>query len=256
MHDAVILVGGAGTRMRSLLGDLPKVLAPVAGRPFLDHLLDHLRIQGARRVVLATGFGSQAIRDHCGDGDAGLEIIHSTETAPLGTGGAVRLALDRIPTDPFWLLAGDSLLAADLEAMAAVHTERRAAGTVALTWVEDRARFGSVEWSPDGEVTSFIEKGASGPGWINAGLYLLSRRMFARLPCWPASLELDILPVWIGHGLYADPRPESWCDIGVPESYQAVRWDAQSAMPDLPVHRPDQVPRPWRAALVQRVPPS
>lgn len=229
MPDAIILCGGLGTRMRPALGNLPKTLAPVAGRPFLDHILDHLARHGIKRVVMAAGSGAEKIRAHCGNGSRwSLQFDWTQELNPLGTGGAIAVARHLVSEGPFWVLAGDSLLTADLGEIEASHRERRAAGTIALAQVSDRSRFGSIELAPGCQVTRFTEKGVAGPGWINAGLYLLSPLMFSELQGGrPGSLEFDVLPRWIGRGLYGHRSDADFADIGIPESYRAVRSGAR-----------------------------
>src|SRR5262245_52364369 len=141
---ALVLCGGLGTRLRPLVGDLPKALAPVAGRPFIDHLLDYLRRQGVTDVVLCTGFGAEQVATHCGDGSAwDVRLRYSPEPCPLGTGGAVRHAQQYI-TGPFLVLNGDSLVRVDLTRLLAHHLDKGARITLALIEVADRLRFGSV----------------------------------------------------------------------------------------------------------------
>ncbi|MBI3945599.1 MAG: D-glycero-beta-D-manno-heptose 1,7-bisphosphate 7-phosphatase [Armatimonadetes bacterium] len=218
---AVILCGGLGTRLRPVIGDLPKILAPIAGRPFLHSLLAYLRGQGITDVVLATGHGAAAVAACGGDGSArGLRLRYSEETEPLGTGGAIRLAAPQIGSDPFLVLNGDSLVGADLARTVAFHQERGARATLVLAEVPDKTRFGSVLLEPDGRVAGFVEKGASGPGRINAGIYVMNREVLQAIPAGRSvSVEREVFPALVGRGLYGLVAPGPFIDIGTPEAF-------------------------------------
>jgi NDP-sugar pyrophosphorylase family protein len=216
--QAVVLVGGLGSRLRPAVADRPKALASVGGRPFLDWLLLALSEQGVGRVVLATGYLAAAFDPHLAGWRAlGLEVELSREASPLGTGGAARLALDRIEGDRLLVLNGDSFCPFDL-------TRLDPAPALWLVEVEDASRFGSVELAADGRVRSFREKvGAVGPGLINAGVYFLDRADLAAIgPGRPASLERDVLPGLVGRGLRGVVGPGPFVDIGTPQSYAAA----------------------------------
>jgi NDP-sugar pyrophosphorylase family protein len=217
----VILAGGLGSRLRSVVGEQPKVLAQVAGRPFLAYVLDHLAEAGVRSVVLCTGYKADAVADQFGASYRGVALTYSRETAPLGTGGAVRRARSLVASDPILVVNGDSYCAADLGAFLALHRDRRAAASLLLTEVADTARYGRVEVDAAGAVLGFTEKAPSGGlGWINAGVYLLGQAFLRALP--PAesfSLEREVFPAWVGHGLTAYRSSGAFIDIGTPESY-------------------------------------
>jgi NDP-sugar pyrophosphorylase family protein len=218
---ALILCGGLGTRLRSVVGSLPKALAPIAGRPFLDYQLHYLRRQGVREVVLCTGYGADAVRGHCGAGSTwDLGVRYSVETEPRGTGGAVKLAEALVGAGPFLVLNGDSFAAADLGSLVAFHRRRGAALTLALAQVPDRQRFGAVTVNAEGAVTAYGEKGLSGPGLINAGVYVMERVVLEAMPAGRAvSLEQDVFPSWIGRGLDGFAAPGPFLDIGTAETY-------------------------------------
>jgi NDP-sugar pyrophosphorylase family protein len=221
--EAVVLAGGLGTRLRSAVPDRPKVLALVRGRPFLAHVLDRLEAAGVRRVVLGTGYGADRVREAIGDRHGRTAIAYSHETSPLGTGGAVRLAAGAAASDPVLVLNGDSHCEADLAAFAAFHRTCGAAGSLMLTRVPDTGRYGRVDLDDVGRVTAFREKGdAAGPGWINAGIYLLSREMLDAVPEGRAvSLEREVFPLWAGRGrLFGLCGGGRFLDIGTPESYR------------------------------------
>lgn len=224
--DTLILVGGLGTRLRSVLRpDVPKPLAPVAGRPFLFYVLQFLAGQGVQRVILAIGFLGQVFEESLKMGmPAGMEIAFSEESEPLGTAGAVRQARPLLTTDPVMVLNGDSICLADLAPMLISHRAKNAKTSILLAWVNDRQRFGAVQIGPDGQIIKFGEKTpASGPGLINAGIYLLSQRALDELPDQvPCSLEYEVFPRWIGAGLYGMPAEAPFLDIGTPPSYTAA----------------------------------
>jgi D-glycero-alpha-D-manno-heptose 1-phosphate guanylyltransferase len=215
--EAIVLAGGLGTRLRGHLDGLPKALAPVAGRPFLAHLLDQLQREGVRRVILATGHLATQVRTAIGLQWGAMEIEHSVEEAPLGTGGALALAARRLRGDGVHVANGDTFLRFELAALERAVREADAALGLALARVEDVARYGAVEVR-DGRVTSFLEKGGSGPGWINAGSYFLTRGALDALPNLPSwSFEEEVLRpggatgAWVAFG---DTR--DFIDIGVP----------------------------------------
>jgi NDP-sugar pyrophosphorylase family protein len=217
---AVILAGGRGSRLRPVLPHQPKVLAEFHGRPFLTYLLDQLVAVGVPRVVLCTGYRGEEIRTRLGDAYGPVPLTYSHEDKPLGTGGALRLALPVLDSDPVMVMNGDSLIEADLQDYLAWFLGRPAAAALLLTRVEDTARFGRVEVAGDGSITNFKEKGVPGPGWINAGVYLLKKAVLELItPQRFLSLEEDLLPTLVGQGLYGQRVAGKFIDIGTPESY-------------------------------------
>jgi len=229
---ALILAGGMGTRLREAVSDRPKVLAPVNGRPFLASLLDRLADAGVRRVVLCTGYLAHQVTEAFKAEFRGMQLLYSREEEPLGTGGALRLALPLLRCDPVLVLNGDSFCDADLGAFLRQHLEAGSPASLVLTRVADVARYGSVETDPAARVLSFSEKGArSGEGTINAGIYLLSRGVLEGIPAGKAvSLEREVFPELIGRGLHAFAGGSRFIDIGVPADYHA----AQAYLSDSP----------------------
>jgi len=217
----VIFAGGLGTRLRAAVSDRPKVLAEVLGRPFLSYLLDQVAAAGVRRVVLSTGYLGEQVEAAFGGGFGGMEVVCSKEDEPLGTGGALRYALPRLQSDPVVVMNGDSYFDADFGALWDAHVERGAEGSMALCEVPDVARFGQVVVDENEALVSFEEKGSGrGAGWINAGIYVLSRAIVESIPEGRAvSLEKEVLPAWIGRGLYGVKGRGKFIDIGTPESY-------------------------------------
>jgi len=217
---ALILAGGLGTRLRPAVSDGPKVMAEVAGRPFLHHLLARLAACGVRDVILCTGYMGERVAE-LGSSFDGMKLRYSCENTPLGTGGAIRNALPIITSDPVLVLNGDSFCTADLRAFCAWHHAHGAAGSLLLTACDDVSRYGSVEVAEDGRVVRYREKNeAGGPGWINAGVYLLGRGVIESIPAGRAvSIEHEIFPAWVGQGLFAWRSPGALLDIGTPDSY-------------------------------------
>lgn len=223
---AVVLAGGLGTRLRSVVADRPKVLADVGGRPFLTYLLDFLARHGFRRAVICTGYMAGAVRAALGETYRGVALDYSEETVPLGTGGALRLALPLVDSPRVFVMNGDSYCDADARAFVrscAAETDSPA-GDLVVVRQNDTGRFGRVLFDDRGRVTAFEEKGRSaGPGWINAGLYLLSRPLLESIPAGRAvSLEREVFPAWAGRGLVAWPTDGAFIDIGDPASYAAA----------------------------------
>ena len=219
--NAVILAGGLGTRLRSVVQDRPKVLAEIAGRPFLTYLLDQLIKVNIGEVVLCTGYRSHQVRDTLGDRYRGLGITYSVETFPLGTAGALRMALALFRSDPVLVMNGDSYCDAEFGSFWQWHRRREAVTSLLLTKADDAQRFGQVQVADDGAVTAFQEKGASaGSGLISAGIYLMSRNLISSIPGGTSvSLEREVFPRWVGHGLYGFETESRFMDIGTPDTF-------------------------------------
>lgn len=223
---AAILAGGLGTRIRSVGGAVPKVLLPVEGRPFLAHLLELLAREGVTRAVLCLGHAADAVWEAAlAHAPAGLTLVASREPEPLGTGGAVALALPHLG-DRFFLVNGDTYLDAALGTLLHFHDARKAALTLSLVRSEKAAEKGTVRVLPDGTVLRFDEKTPEGTGLINAGVYVVEARLLAGVPRDRAvSLEREVIPAAVARGeLVAGwPTDAPFVDIGLPEDYLAVR---------------------------------
>lgn len=216
--EAIILAGGLGTRLKDKLGGLPKPMAPVAGRPFLEILLNQLARCGCTRVILSVGHLHNVIESHFGAAWRGIGIGYSIESAPLGTGGAIRASLAHATEENILVLNGDTYLGADYAAMMRFHAGQSAPMTMAVAHQPDVARYGGVLLDGD-RIAGFEEKGRSGPGWINGGAYVLRRDM-----AWPPNLpekfsfETDFLAPNIARLYPAAFKTEGFfLDIGVPE---------------------------------------
>jgi NDP-sugar pyrophosphorylase family protein len=221
---AAILAGGLGTRLRSVFTDRPKVLVPVAGRPFLFHLLDRLECAEIDDVVLLIGHLGEQVKAALGNSYRGMSLRYSHEQAPLGTGGALRNALPFLDAPEVLLLNGDSHLDADLGKFRQFHLASGAEASLLLALVPDTSRFGRVQLDESGRIARMVEKTAAGEGWINAGVYLIDRYLIEALPSRsPLSLEREVLPQWIGNGQVFGLQHEGrFLDIGTPESYSAA----------------------------------
>lgn len=222
--EAIVLAGGLGTRLRSVVDDVPKPMAPVQGRPFLAYVLDQLVDRGFHTAVLAAGYRHEAIRSYFGEEYRGLALVYSVESEPLGTGGAIRLACNQAHARYVFVLNGDTYLELDYGAMLDEHARAGAQLSMAVCQVSNVARYGTLEVSA-GIVRGFREKGQSGPGWINGGVYILGPELRARLPERAAfSFEHELLvPEVQSIQPIAFPAAGLFIDIGVPEDYARVQ---------------------------------
>ena len=199
----------------------PKVLADIGGHPFLKYLLDQLTGWRIKKVVLCTGYLGEQIEAQFGADYHGLQLFYSREPAPLGTAGALRLALPLIESGTALVLNGDSYCAANFDAFWQWHCLKRSAATLLLVNNPDTERFGRVQVAADGHITRFDEKKAGAePGLINAGVYLIENYFLQSIPeASQLSLEREIFPYWIGRDFYGFQAAGPFLDIGTPESY-------------------------------------
>lgn len=216
--EAIVLAGGLGTRLAGKISGIPKPMAPIAGRPFLEFLLRQLKRAGCTRVILSVGHLHHVVQGHFSTEFCGVRIRYVIEDTPLGTGGAIRKALSAASDESVLVMNGDTFLAADYAAMMRFHQEQNAMMTMAITHQEDIGRYGGV-LIKDQRVMGFKEKGHTGPGSINAGAYVLRKDMQ-----WPATLpekfsfESDFLAPEITRLAPAAFEVDGFfLDIGVPE---------------------------------------
>lgn len=220
-----ILAGGLGTRLREIVGDHPKPMAPVSGKPFLAYVIALLREQGFRHFVLCVGYKAEQVRAHFGTGDRyGVTLDYVIEDIPLGTGGAIRNAREHIE-GAFLLLNGDTYLDTDYTALVAHHNRLHPAGTVGTIGVRsagDTEGRGVMTRDVNGFVQSFQEKSGAGPGWINAGVYVLEPALLETIPAQGSvSIERDVFPTLLAQGkrLGSCETPGYFVDIGTPQGY-------------------------------------
>jgi D-glycero-alpha-D-manno-heptose 1-phosphate guanylyltransferase len=219
---AVLLVGGLGTRLRTVVPSAPKPLAPVGNRPFLELLIQQLSSQGIRSLIMCTGYLADQIEDEFGDGSGlGVTIEYSKESEPLGTAGAVKFAegfLQGVPE--FLVMNGDSFLELDLRQLIQLHRTHGGLATIAVVSVENAGRYGTVHVDSGNKVTEFREKtGNDSPGLINAGIYVFSPAILALIPAGPVSLEKDVFPRLLDQGVHAAREQGAFIDIGTPADY-------------------------------------
>ena len=218
----IILCGGLGTRLRSVVSDRPKALAEISGRPFLTCLLEQLHESRIRNVVLCIGHLGDQIQALFGTNYGRMELAYSHEFEPLGTAGAVRFALPLVSSQKVLIMNGDSFCDINLEAFCMWHQLRKARISIALTGMPDTRRYGRIQADSNGKIREFVEKGeAYGAGWINAGIYIISRHLIESIPTGRAvSLETDMFPKWIKQGIHGYMTGGEFIDIGTPESYK------------------------------------
>ena len=217
---AVILAGGLGSRLRSVVNDRPKVLAMVAGHPFGEWVVKGLQSAGVRHVIFCTGYLGDMVQEYFQDGSNwGMTIDYSHEKDLLGTGGALRQCLSLVRSDPVLVVNGDSYCQVNIQEYLLWHAAAPRAGSLVVVKTDTPERFGSVEMSHNDAIMSFKEKAVSGAGsWINAGMYLLSQKLLETIP-WNQciSLEQDVLPLWVKRGLWAFPSLGTFVDMGTPQ---------------------------------------
>ena len=222
--DAIVLVGGQGTRLRPLTLSAPKPMLPTAGVPFLEHLLSRIKQAGISHVVLGTSYKSEVFSDYFGDGSAfGLDIEYVVEEVPLGTGGGIRNVADRLRHDTSIIFNGDVLSGLDLAALLDTHRTREADVTLHLMEVSDPRAFGCVPTDEDGWVTAFLEKTENPPtNQINAGCYVFSRAVLEGIPAdRVVSVERDTFPGLLAAGAKVAGHVDSsyWLDLGTPNAF-------------------------------------
>jgi mannose-1-phosphate guanylyltransferase len=230
--QAIVLVGGKGTRLRPLTERVPKPALTLVDRPFLAYMIEWLAAHGVTEVVLACGFLPDVLREALAGEEerAGVRIRYAVEPEPLGTAGAIRFAADELGDEleeRFLALNGDVLTDLDLSALLRAHDEWGAAATIGLHPVEDSAAFGLVSSGAGGEVLEFLEKtGERRSGEVNAGMYALQRSVLDLIPPGEnVSIERDVFPRLVGNRLHGLLLDGYWMDIGTPERYLQASWD-------------------------------
>jgi D-glycero-alpha-D-manno-heptose 1-phosphate guanylyltransferase len=224
--QAIILAGGKGTRLRAAVPDLPKPLAPVGGRPFLEHQMAYWSSQGVDRFVLSVGYKATMIVDRIGARFGGAEVLYAIEDEPLGTGGAVLLARQKLSAnEPFLVLNGDTFFDLPLAELKAAHVEKDSDWTVGLFPTRDTKRFLGVNLGADDRLISLVAPAAEELVWANGGVYLISPGVLDRVATHfegQVSLEAEIIPALLNlqTAMYGVRHTGRFIDIGIPEDYR------------------------------------
>ena len=225
--EVIILAGGLGTRLKDVIGNYPKCMAPVNGKPFLAYLFDYVNKQGATRVILSLGYKHKVVIDWLEEQDLYFELDYVVESEPLGTGGGILAAMEVAETDDGAVLNGDTMFKVNLREQYRFHKSKSAEATLALKKMHKFDRYGVVNTNTEGVITSFEEKRFKEEGLINGGAYFLSREAFIgrKLPE-KFSFEKDYLERYVKEkGFYGYVSDDYFIDIGIPVDYDAAQVD-------------------------------
>ena len=232
--QAILLCGGMGTRLRSVVADRPKPMADICGKPFLQYLLEMLRDKGITEVIFALGYMGEMIEEYFQDGSAfGLKIAYSYEEEPLGTGGAIRNALPKILEEEVLVLNADTYFPMDYQGLYRFHQENDGDFSLATRAVPDISRYGAVRRDAAGWILAWNEKLEDGgqplAGEINGGIYVMKKSLIAEIPEGKQSLEQDCVPKWLSEGkrIFGLPFEGYFMDIGIPKDYQQFITDVE-----------------------------
>ncbi|MBK9390806.1 MAG: nucleotidyltransferase family protein [Bacteroidetes bacterium] len=219
--EAIVLAGGMGTRLRYAVADLPKPMAPVNGKPFLFHVLNWLKDFPVERIILSTGYKSESIVEFFGSSFCGINVEYTVEEAPLGTGGAIRFAMQKCAGENILVLNGDTFFPIELDRFLSFHDDRKCKFSLALKPMKDFSRYGSVECKGD-VIIRFNEKKFCSEGLINGGIYIINRKFFESIDLPEVfSVEKDVLEKNTGSGiLRCMVSDKPFIDIGIPEDYK------------------------------------
>ena len=235
--EAILLCGGLGTRLRSVVSDRPKPMADIAGKPFLHYLVKMLSESGVKHLIFALGYMGEQIEVYFQSGeDYGLSISYSYEDSPLGTGGAIRNALSNVSGENVLVLNADTYFHTDYESLLREQLKNKAAMTIASRKIEDISRYGAILKDESGRILRWNEKMSSDqvetprPGEINGGIYVMQKSLIEKIPEGKQSLENDCIPAWLEDGLYLQAIPSDgyFMDIGIPEDYAQFKEDVES----------------------------
>lgn len=223
IKEAIILAGGLGTRLQPVLGNTPKPMALINGNPFLHYVFHYLRFYKVPRVILSVSPMTRSIEEYFGNKYHGIELIYSYETEPLGTGGGVKLALQKCSSDTVLVLNGDTLFSVDLNQLSTFHIKNNAQITLALKYYDEIGRFGKVNIDHRFRITGFEEKKGdiSKSGYINGGVYLINLPLFSSIN-FPNtfSIEKDFFEKYLEHiNFLGFVSNKYFIDIGIPEDY-------------------------------------
>ena len=225
--ECIVLAGGLGTRLQSVVENVPKCMAPVNGKPFLHYVFDYLEQQGCTRVILSLGYKHEYVLQWLKTEQRSFIVAHVIEATPLGTGGGIQLAMQQAKEDNVFVLNGDTMFRADLKEQEEFHTTKKATTTLALKSMRQFDRYGVVNVDEEGRITSFEEKQYKDEGLINGGVYLINREAFLQkqLPE-KFSFEKDYLEAFVSEGnFYGYSSDGYFIDIGIPTDYKQAQED-------------------------------
>ncbi len=227
-NEAIILSGGVGTRLKTVVPDKPKPMAIINGKPFLEYLLNYLAKNGITHVILSVGFKAEQIQDYFGNKYRNLDISYAVENQPLGTGGGIHLALQKAKSENVFIINGDTLFNVNLQNLSKIHKQYNADLTIALNKVEDGSRYGTILTDDSDKIVSFQEKQKEKRiALINGGTYLISKKTFLNIN-FPEkfSFEKDFLERYFNkHSFYGITFDNYFIDIGIPETYKKAQVD-------------------------------
>ena len=225
--ECIVLAGGLGTRLRNTIGNYPKCMAEVDGKPFLEYIFHYLKQQGVSRIILSLGYKHEIILHWLANNKFDLDIDHVIEEEPLGTGGGIALAMAKAQTENVFVVNGDTMFRVDMKAMLAFHTEKKAATTLALKEMHNFNRYGLVNTDDNGFIISFEEKKQTDKGYINGGVYIIDRNKL-KVISFPEkwSFEKDYLEPSVSKKILAGFKESGYfIDIGIPEDYSKAQID-------------------------------
>ncbi len=229
LNTAIILAGGRGTRLKTIISDLPKPMAPIMNVPFLTYQLNYLKHFGIKKVILSVGYLSEKIIAHYNQSFENISIEYSIEKNPLGTGGGIRMAMSNLNEDLVLILNGDSFFDLNLEQFYNLHLEQKAEFSLALRYVNNSERYGNIEFNSTHQITSFIEKNQlNQSGYINAGVYILSKKLYLQntKPDINFSIEKDFFEKQLNQLIIKGFEfKDYFIDIGIPEDYLKAQDD-------------------------------
>lgn len=229
LNTAIILAGGMGTRLKTIISDLPKPMAPIMNVPFLTYQLNYLKHFGIKKVIFSVGYLSEKIIAHYNQSFENISIKYSIEKNPLGTGGGIRMAMSNLKEDLVLILNGDSFFDLDLEQFYNLHLEQKSDFSLALRYVNNSERYGNIEFNSSHQITSFIEKNQlNQSGYINAGVYILSKKLYLQntKPDINFSIEKDFFEKQLNQLIIKGFEfKDYFIDIGIPEDYLKAQDD-------------------------------
>ena len=229
LNTAIILAGGMGTRLKTIISDLPKPMAPIMNVPFLTYQLNYLKHFGIKKVIFSVGYLSEKIIAHYNQSFENISIEYSIEKNPLGTGGGIRMAMSNLNEDLVLILNGDSFFDLNLEQFYNLHHEQKSDFSLALRYVNNSERYGNIEFNSSNQITSFIEKNQlNQSGYINAGVYILSKKLYLQntKPDINFSIEKDFFEKQLNQLIIKGFEfKDYFIDIGIPEDYLKAQDD-------------------------------